>query len=194
MSPSDQPAVTGTVTPSRPEPIGVPPGTHNTWPAMSRLRRNLSTTRSRGRKPSAESARVVADAGVAVLDRELRAAVVDDAERHQQRADQLEAAAEMIDVVDLRERDQRLDRDRRGGLLERRERAVRASSASAGALRSSANGSTSDRISSPSVGVCFNSAGCERSAARTDAGAQPDWAAARISVTGSISPTKAGCR
>ena len=55
--------------------------------------------------------RVVADAGVAVLDRELRAAVIDRAERHQQRADQLEAAAEMIDVVDLGERDQRLDRD-----------------------------------------------------------------------------------
>ena len=51
--------------------------------------------------------------------------VVDDAERHQQRADQLEAAAEMIDVVDLGERDQRLDRDRRGGLLERGERRVR---------------------------------------------------------------------
>ena len=27
--PSDQPAVTGTATPSRPEPSGVPPGTHN---------------------------------------------------------------------------------------------------------------------------------------------------------------------
>ena len=32
-----------------------------------------------------------------------------------------------------------------------------ASSGSAGALRSSANGNTSDRISAPSVGVCFNS-------------------------------------
>ena len=68
--------------------------------------------------------RVIADAGVAVLDRELRAAVIDRAERHQQRADQLEAAAEMIDVVDLGERDQRLDRDPRGRLLERRERAL----------------------------------------------------------------------
>ena len=91
---------------------------------MSRLRRNVSTTRSRGRKPSADERGVVADAGVAVLDRELRAAVVDGAERHQQRADQLEAAAEMIDVVDLGERDQRLDRDRRGGLLERGQRQV----------------------------------------------------------------------
>ena len=60
---------------------------------------------------------------MAVLDRELRAAVIDRAERHQQRADQLEAATEMIDVVHLRERDQRLDRDSRGRLLERRERA-----------------------------------------------------------------------
>ena len=29
--------LTGTVTPRRPEPIGVPPGTHDTCPAMSRL-------------------------------------------------------------------------------------------------------------------------------------------------------------
>ncbi len=29
-NPSDQPALTGTVTPRRPEPIGVPPGTHDT--------------------------------------------------------------------------------------------------------------------------------------------------------------------
>ena len=65
---------------------------------------------------------VIADAGVAVLDRELHAAVIDRAERHQQRADQLEAAAEVIDVVDLGERYQRLDRDGRRVLLQAGER------------------------------------------------------------------------
>ena len=54
--PSARPVATGIITPSRPEPSGVPPGTQDTCPAISRLRRKLSMTRSRGRNPSADRA------------------------------------------------------------------------------------------------------------------------------------------
>ena len=68
--------------------------------------------------------RVVADARVAVLDGELRSLVVGGGERHQERGDQLEAAAQMVDVVDGRQRRERLDRRPRGLLLDRRERQI----------------------------------------------------------------------
>ena len=54
--PSASPVATGIITPRRPEFSSVPPGTHETWPAMSRLRRKPSTTRALSRKPSVASA------------------------------------------------------------------------------------------------------------------------------------------
>jgi hypothetical protein len=68
LQPSARPAPTGIITPSRPELSSVPPGTHETWPAMSRLRRNR---RRRALVEEAERGQrgVVADARVAVLDR-----------------------------------------------------------------------------------------------------------------------------
>ena len=49
------PAATGIITPRRPPLSCVPPGTHETWPGMSRPRRNWCTTESRATKPSAAS-------------------------------------------------------------------------------------------------------------------------------------------
>ncbi len=91
---------------------------------MSRLRRNRVDDALFGHEAERRQRRVVADARVAVLDRVVMVRVVGDAERHQQRRDQLEPAAEVVDIVGFRERDQRLDGGRRGGFFERRQGGV----------------------------------------------------------------------
>jgi len=74
----------GIMTPKRPEPSGVPlapghvSGDIETTP-------NFSMTRSSGRNPSADSAGVIPDAGVAMFDDVVMMLVVHNAERHQQR-------------------------------------------------------------------------------------------------------------
>ena len=65
--------------------------------------------------------RVIADARVAVLDGVVVMLVVDDPERHEERGNQFQPAAEMIDIAGFRERDQRLDGNGRSDLFERTE-------------------------------------------------------------------------
>src|SRR3970282_1711786 len=100
---SATPVATGTVTPRRPDPIGVPPATHETCPAISRLRRNFSMTRARGRKPRDRGAprAVVSYARMPVLDGEVTRLIIDDTQRHEERSNELESTAEVIDVVHL---------------------------------------------------------------------------------------------
>jgi hypothetical protein len=88
-------------------------------------------------EPERRQGRVVADAGMPVLDREMRALVIGRREGHQQRRDQLEPASEVIDVIDFRQGHERLDGSPRRLLLERGERGVvvRAELATAGEVQ-----------------------------------------------------------
>jgi hypothetical protein len=73
------------------------------------------------KEPERGQRAVIADAGVTVFDDVVVMLEVDDTKRQQKRRYQFESAAEMIDVAGLRQRDQRLDGDRRRDLLERAE-------------------------------------------------------------------------
>ena len=61
---------------------------------------------------------VVSDARMPVLDREVPHAVIDNAERHEQAGNQLETAAEMVDIVGLGQGNERTDCDGRRTLLD----------------------------------------------------------------------------
>ena len=56
FTPTAWPTAAGTMTPRRPPFSSVPPGTHETWPAMSSPRRKVLMTCLVSRKPSAASA------------------------------------------------------------------------------------------------------------------------------------------
>ena len=107
---SASPVATGTVTPSRPEPIGVPPGHPGNMAGHIQAAPEAFNHAVFRKKAQRRQRRVVADAGVPVLYRELTLVVVDGGEGHQQSGNQFKAASEVVDIVGLRQRDQRLDR------------------------------------------------------------------------------------
>ena len=125
------------------------PAPRTRGPAMSRLRRNAVDDPRLVEEAERRQRRVVADARVAVLDREVRALVVGGGERHQQRRNQLEAAAEMVDVVGLA-RATRATRSRCARRSFSSAASVSSSSArSSPPSRSSVNGSTRDSKRGP---------------------------------------------
>ena len=119
LRPSASPAPTGIITPRRPElelrAAGHPRDVAGDVEAAAEAVDDVRLVE----EPERRQRGVVADARVPVLDGVVDALVVGERQRHEQRRNQLEAAAEMIDVAGLGERDQRLDRRARRLLLQR---------------------------------------------------------------------------